>query len=56
MTISLLRCIYDIEYGCITNLTVDELGFILTVFRDNCIDDFTVEVLEKLLKIIDDLD
>lgn len=49
MNLSLLNVKYFITPANITNLKISELGFILTVLRDNCLDDGVHELLNEFL-------
>lgn len=50
MTLSLLNLKYFITEKNIEHLRLSELGFILTVLRDNCLNDDTYNILDKFIK------
>jgi len=47
MKISLLNVKYFITEKNIENLKISELGYMLTILRDNCLNDETYEILNK---------
>ncbi|MCI8568216.1 MAG: hypothetical protein HFG48_02735 [Bacilli bacterium] len=50
MTLSLLNLKYFITKDNIANLKFEELGFILTVLRDNCLNDEVYKFLDNIIK------
>lgn len=50
MNLSLLNLKYFITGPNISNLCLSELGFILTVLRDNCLNDEVYIFLDKTIK------